>query len=521
VTGDRRAWRLVVVLTGIVALLLLCSSSSAFAASSPAIDGESASLAGPFAAALEAQVNPEGQPTTECEFEYGTSTAYGTSMACSQGVLEGEGDQLASVDVSGLKAGTTYHFRVLVKNATGETTGTDGEFTTQAAEAPVVAEEGVSALTGAGATLEAQIDPSFQETSCRFEYGTSPSLAGSTVVSCQPESLGEGGSPVGASLQLEGLQPRTTYYYRARAVNATGSASGPIQSFTTLASPVVTTGAAEDVTRVSALLTGAANPSGAATTYRFLYIEQAAYEAALARSEANPYAEGASTPEQTLGSDYASDPVGAFIEGLRPGATYHYALVATNSFGTVTGPDMVLTAGAPTPPLVTTGEATGVTALSATLTGTVDARELPTLIEFQLGIAPEQGTLGQATTVPGAGSTLQATLAYLGDLQPSTTYYYRLQAINADGSSYGAERSFTTTSIAGLTAPAVAGTITWPPTITAVIAAIEHPPSNPTPPTAKPPTTKAQHLAKALKACSRQPKHKRLACRRQAKRRYR
>ena len=46
-----------------------------------------ASGVGPFGATLEAQVNPEEQETTCVRFEYGTSTAYGSSVPCVNGSL--------------------------------------------------------------------------------------------------------------------------------------------------------------------------------------------------------------------------------------------------------------------------------------------------------------------------------------------------------------------------------------------------------------------------------------------------
>jgi phosphodiesterase/alkaline phosphatase D-like protein len=79
-------------------------------------------------ARLEATINPSSSPTS-VHFEYGTDTSYGRSTA---GVPVGGGSSAVSagVDVSGLSAATTYHFRAVASNAVGTVDGPDQVFTT-------------------------------------------------------------------------------------------------------------------------------------------------------------------------------------------------------------------------------------------------------------------------------------------------------------------------------------------------------------------------------------------------------
>jgi hypothetical protein len=179
------------------------------------------------------------------------------------------------------------------------------------------------------------------------------------------------------------------------------------------------------------------------------------------------------------------------LSELQPGTTYHYALVATNAAGTSTGQDATFTTQPPLPPLATTGESSSVTQTTATITGTVDTQGLPTSYEFELGTDTSYGT--QMFGNAGGGRTETVTLT-LTNLQPGTTYYYRLIATNADGTSYGAEQSFTTA--------AFPNSLTQPPNVPFIIFTNKFP--SPTQ-VAKPPT---KH--KASSKCRRGFVHKRV-----------
>jgi hypothetical protein len=79
-------------------------------------------------ATLNGTVNPYGQSTT-ARFDYGTTTAYGSSTA-STSAGSGTSDQSLSATLTGLSAGTTYHYRLEATNATGTAYGADNTFTT-------------------------------------------------------------------------------------------------------------------------------------------------------------------------------------------------------------------------------------------------------------------------------------------------------------------------------------------------------------------------------------------------------
>ncbi len=487
-------------------------------AAKPLVASESSSAVTPFAATLEAQVNPENQATTSCNLEYGLTMAYEAGSApCEPSSINGASEQRVSATVSGLQAATIYHYRVGVTNATGETKGADGEFTASPAEPPIVASESSSGVTSTGATLEAQINPNYQETTYAFTYATNEALTGATTVAGASPLAGEFAElPVSAITGV--LQPRTTYYYRVAATNATGTTeAAAVEHFTTLAAPIVTTGEASSITRTGAVLSGTVNPGGAETTYHLAYVAAAEYEPLAA----NPYARGGSTSSGSVASDYTSHAVGPLgVSELHPGVTYHYAMVASNSVGTTIGPDMTFSNSPSAPPVAVTGEAIAVTQLSATLTGAVDTQGLQTNLEFEFGTSPTpgSGSLEVASVIPGSesGSTVGIATVFGGYLQSGTTYYFRAVATNQDGTSYGMEKSFTTASFPGLPAVSSVPIILFP--AFSVLAAREaHENTNAV---HSKHLTKTQKLARDLKACTKEPKKQRARCRRNARNRY-
>ncbi|HUA12792.1 MAG TPA: hypothetical protein VMA83_12420 [Solirubrobacteraceae bacterium] len=81
-------------------------------------------------ATLDATVDPEGQPLTECEFEYGQTPSLGSTAPCSE--LPGSGRSLVpvSAEISGLRPNTTYRYRFVAANATGRTQSGEEVFQT-------------------------------------------------------------------------------------------------------------------------------------------------------------------------------------------------------------------------------------------------------------------------------------------------------------------------------------------------------------------------------------------------------
>ena len=88
-------------------------------------------------ASLSLTISPGFRATTY-HIEYGTTRDYGTSTAQSASIGADNSPHQLSVDLPGLAAATTYHYRVVASNEIGTTSGPDQTFTTTApvAQAP-------------------------------------------------------------------------------------------------------------------------------------------------------------------------------------------------------------------------------------------------------------------------------------------------------------------------------------------------------------------------------------------------
>jgi hypothetical protein len=339
----------------VLAGTLLFGAPVVLAAGLPSVVSQSVSSLTPFSERLEATVNAgENSPeeATECNFEYGKTVVTEHKEPCEPPTIEG-GEQGVGLNVSGLEPKTPYHYKIVLKNTSGKAEG-NGVFTTETLEPPIVENETVSFLFATRVTLEAMINPNYQETAYEttyeFEYATEPTLLGKPgAIKLPGGSLpaGFGGQLVKAN--IEGLTPGTTYYYRVVATNETGTRIVAGSSFTTPIPPNASTGAVEEVTRNTATVSGTVNPEGQETKYAVQYGPTASY--------------GYSTPPVNVGAGATSVATGAVVlSWLVPDTTYHYRVLAINSAGERTaGADATFTTepGPPIPP--SKGEQTPVT----------------------------------------------------------------------------------------------------------------------------------------------------------------
>ena len=141
----------------------------------------------------------------------------------------------------------------------------------------------------------------------------------------------------------------------------------------------------------------------------------------------------------------STDPVPVLITfgGFDAGTTYRCQLYGSNADGIASGGDVFLTVP-PLPGAVTSG-ASNVTSTSAILVGQVNPVDADNLVgRFQWGTSASYGS-NTPSFFDGMQNNLYATETYtLTNLQPSTTYHYRIMANTCSGNNFGADAQFTT-----------------------------------------------------------------------------
>jgi hypothetical protein len=346
--------------------------------------------------------------------------------------------------VTGLANATTYYWRADAANSVG-TSAWSGiwNFTTSVAvpAAPVLALPANNA-TGQATALTLSWTAATGATS----YSVQVSLASTFATTVANQT-----AITATSVAESGLAGGTTYYWRADAANGAGTGAwSSVWHFATLAAPAapVLSLPANGATNQAAALTVSWNASTGATTY------------AVQVSTVSTFA---SFFTNQTGLAVADAP----LAGLTYGSTYYWRASATNTVGTsawstVWSFSTLAVPGAPvlaTPANGATGQASPVavtwTAVAGAATYTVQVSAVST---FTTTVSSQTGVAAATASVTG--------------LAGGTTYYWRVDATNAAGTSaWSSVWNFATLAApaapvlasptTGATNQALAPTLTW------------------------------------------------------------
>jgi photosystem II stability/assembly factor-like uncharacterized protein len=359
-------------------------------------------------------------------FRYGLDTNY-TSGQVGTYFTSFTGDvEPYSFTLTGLTPSTTYHFQTFGFNCCAEGFGGDVTFTTLAIPAPTVSTLAASSVTETAATLNGSVNPNGFSTTVYFEWGTTTGYGNITT------QTGIGTTPQSDfQASLSGLSSFTTYHYRMDAVNGGDTSLGADNSFTTAWMPV-------PPTLLSPGTSSPGSPSIVGTltpTFTWTGASQASsYDLAI-----QTYPGGGTVFTGSVGgTSFSSLPGGT----LAAGTEYHWFMVSFNSLGDESADSSSLYFQTASAPSVTTVTATNLTSVSAVLEGSVNPNGASTTAYFEYGTTTNYGSI---TTQTGIGTTPQSNFqGSVSGLNPFTTYHYRIDALNAIGSSQGADKTFKT-----------------------------------------------------------------------------
>jgi hypothetical protein len=196
----------------------------------------------------------------------------------------------------------------------------------------------VSNVQQTTANLNGVINPDgVQVTDCHFQYTDNADFEvhgysgpDAQSVPCVPNaaSIPADHGDHNVTADITGLSPTTTYHFRLLAANASGVIGHSHDStFATPGPPTIESTSAANVTSTSADLQAQINPNLFDTHYHFEYVDDATFQ-----GSGFAAATKAPQPDADLGSTGSDQAAGVHVQGLQPGTTYHYRVLADNGY---------------------------------------------------------------------------------------------------------------------------------------------------------------------------------------------
>jgi hypothetical protein len=381
-------------------------------------------------ATLTGQAAPDpagGGDVTECHFEVGTDTSYGTNVPCEQATPY-PGSTAVTADLTGLTMETTYHYRLVAGNSIDANQGEDRTFTPHAVIG--LTTEPPTDLTSTSATLNGSFDPNNDGTHYYFEWGPDSSYGNTTAA---PPGVDAGSAPgtKNVSAGIDGLTSYTKYHYRIVAVNSLGTSYGDDETFRTEPpeAPTVSGMSVTGFARDRATVHGVVNPDFGITYYTFEYGTSGVFNNQIAGSA-------------PLEADDTDRPLTFSLSGLQPGTTYQGRIVAVNFGGATQGPTVSFTTL--DVPTIESVKASGVTQTSATIAALINPKFSATTFHIEYGPTIAYGSATRESAPIGADGVSHGVTVPLSGLAPGTDYHFRIVAVNDLGSTATADRTFST-----------------------------------------------------------------------------
>ena len=341
-----------------------------------------------------------------------------------QHTTNGTGTGEFDSEITGLNANAIYYVRAYATNGYGTSYGEEREFTTVMGM-PTVTTKSVTAITASSASCGGDVTNSGggSVTARGVCWGTTHNPTTANSHTTDGTGTGEFTS------NITGLNNNTTYYVRAYATNSNGTAYGEERSFTTQEGlAVVTTADVTSITATTAVSGGNVTDDGGFSI--------------TARGVCWSTIQNPTTSDSHTTNGIGTGSFTSNITGLTYNTTYYVRAYATNSKGTSYGEEKVFTTSK-LAPTVTTNDVTSITSNSAVCGGEVtsDGGAEVTARGVCWNTSPNPTTSNYYTSNGNGTGTFTSSLTGLTE---NTTYYVRAYAINSEGTSYGEQKTFTT-----------------------------------------------------------------------------
>jgi len=392
-------------------------------------------------ATIHGHVDPAGAgEITGCEFQYvkdslfnSSKFAGATSVPCVPAAPFTTPEDVHA-DLSGLPLDEGFHFRLRATNANG--TATSGEKTFKTRSVLDIKTETATNVAPRSATLNGSFTGEGNATEYFYRWGENAGYGNVTPTQTLPSPNGATPAPQ----NLPGLELERTYHYRLVAKNSLGTSEGDDMTFTT--HPAVTSLETKPATSLdleSISLNGQFQGDNLDTTYYFVY----GFEAAAKEDEYEH-----KTPEQDAGVTGTTTPISFELEEFNGFRTYHYRVVAVNSFGKTVGQDETFVAPDPLKPGIENTTTISVAPTTAKVSTDVNPNHWETIYLFEWGETREYGS--QTTfsePIGGLDNEAVPVTQELTGLTPGKLYHFRVVAANFRGTTNGEDVTFTTPAV--------------------------------------------------------------------------
>jgi len=336
--------------------------------------------------------------------------------------------------ITGLAANTTYYVRAFAVNAGGTSYGNEVSFKTLAPAMPSLTTRAIAGISsyfaGSGGMIAADGGSAITAKGVCWSLNPAPTIVNSKT--------NDGAGPASFNSTLTGLNPLTTYYVRAYATNALGTAYGNELAFTT--TDLVTPGPT-----VPVLGTSSTTMTSSSTASSGGYVSNDGGSAITARGVCWSTAQ---TPTVDDPADACSADGGtgegyftSTVTGLGGcGLVYYVRAYATNGTGTGYGNQVTVSTGML--PAVTTDPVTSIGYYGATSGGTITDNGGCAVTQKGVVWSMSPSPTGSTRTTQGAGDA--PFVSSITGLYANRTYYVRAYATSVAGTGYGPQQVFTT-----------------------------------------------------------------------------